>query len=474
MSESTDALFEQARRLDDAGDAEGAARLYRRVLAGDPGDFRAHNNLGLVLADAGDLGAGLKALLAARDAKADEASIYFNIGNVLQQQERYDSAVDMYRLCLELGGNSAAVLYNMAGALENVDRDSEAERCYRQAAELAPSDHRIVSNLGAVLLRDSRVLESLACFREAVRLNPESALDHFNVAKVLDDLGETEEAAAAYRESLALNPTADSCRYRLIAMLERTGQTQAAKTELDTWLRLFPNSATAQHLSRAFEGDVTTGRASPDYIRETFDGFADSFEQTLAKLRYRAPALIADALGAEAGEPRRALRILDLGCGTGLSGEAVRPWAAELVGLDLSDEMIQKAEDKKIYDRLVGEDLEDFLGRADEPFDAIIAADTLCYFGALEEVTGLAARALRPGGLLAFTLERAADETCPGGFEIKSHGRYCHTRGYASGVLEQAGLRLRSAGEAVLRSEAGSPVDGLVIVAALDADGSSG
>ena len=81
-------------------------------------------------------------------------------------------------------------------------------------------------------------------------------------------------------------------------------------------------------------------------------------------LNYRAPALLRDAVEAAckaAGRPMRFGTMLDLGCGTGLAGEAFRAHVDWLVGVDLSPGMIAQARKKTIYDRLQAEDLSVFL-----------------------------------------------------------------------------------------------------------------
>jgi predicted TPR repeat methyltransferase len=76
-----------------------------------------------------------------------------------------------------------------------------------------------------------------------------------------------------------------------------------------------------------------------------------------------------------------------------------------------------------------------------------------------------AARALRPGGLLAFTVERAEAGEAPGGFGLRHHGRYCHEEEYLRSCLVAAGLAPRPLETATLRSEGGEPVAGFVVLA---------
>jgi predicted TPR repeat methyltransferase len=116
-------------------------------------------------------------------------------------------------------------------------------------------------------------------------------------------------------------------------------------------------------------------------------------------------------------------------------------------------------------------------------FDAILSADTLVYFGALEAPLAAASLALRPGGTLIFTLEsRAATRAESGtravgtidsptpddtssGFTLEPHGRYTHTEPYIRATLERAGFRIQGLNTETLREERGNPVKGFLVIA---------
>jgi predicted TPR repeat methyltransferase len=199
-------------------------------------------------------------------------------------------------------------------------------------------------------------------------------------------------------------------------------------------------------------------------VVRTFDDFAASFEAKLESLSYRAPALVAATLADADLVPDGRLVVLDGGCGTGLCGPLLRPYASRLVGVDLSGGMLEHARRKDIYTDLVLAELTEFLRARHEVFDIIVSADTLVYFGDLRQFCRAAAGALRRSGLLVFTVEQTAARD-DADFRLQLHGRYSHSDEYVHRVLEAAGLSAHIQ-RADLRTEAGEPVAGLVVRAA--------
>ena len=195
-------------------------------------------------------------------------------------------------------------------------------------------------------------------------------------------------------------------------------------------------------------------------VRLSFEKAAPTYDQA-ADVQRR----ICDRLAAALPD-LQAPGILDAGCGTGLCGPLVKPHAARLTGVDLSVGMLQKAEGKGCYDQLYRIELGAFLAMPDEAaaWDVILSADTLCYFGPLDAVAAGARRALRPGGLFGFSVEDAGDRA-PDGHLLNPHGRYAHSAAYVRRCLEGGGFTVLVLDPAVLRTEGGKPVHGLIVVA---------
>jgi predicted TPR repeat methyltransferase len=265
-------------------------------------------------------------------------------------------------------------------------------------------------------------------FEQAVERAPHWAAAAFALGETREKLGDLDAAARAFRQSLAADP-ADA---------------QGAEARLAL---------------------IGRGKAPPAlpqaYVARLFDDYAPRFERHLVdNLGYRGPALIAAALSV-AAPGRRFAYAIDLGCGPGLMGEALRGQVDCLTGADLSPAMIAKAGERGIYDRLIVGDAAALL--ACEPpgaLDLIVAADACPYIGDLEALFAVAATALAEDGLFAFTVELGEGD----GFRLQPTMRFAHSRAYVEATAAGAGLDPVVVQEASTRREAGRDAPGLVCV----------
>ena len=217
----------------------------------------------------------------------------------------------------------------------------------------------------------------------------------------------------------------------------------------------------ARFLLAALGAAPAPDRAPAAYVRDLFDQFAPRFEAELTgRLDYRTPALLAGLLARAGVAPRRALRVLDLGCGTGLSGAALAGFARRLEGLDLSPRMLAEARKRGLYDALHEADLLDWLPGRPGGFDLVAAADVLNYLGDLAPALAAIAGALVPGGVAAFSVEAGAGAP----FALGEAMRYRHDLAHVAALAGAAGLGILAREDAVLRTEKGAPVAGALFV----------
>jgi len=424
-------ILQQAMSDHGAGRFDTAQSLYEQVLAREPAQPDALHLLGVLQAQRGrhDLAAELIARAIA--ANPGEAMFHNNLGNVCVESSRFDEAEAHYVHALELDPARLDALNNLGVLLGRRGRPEDAERLLLKVIELAPDFADARQNLANHYLRVGRLGDAVQQCFDGLIVAPRSAALRRILGLAYSTQGMKDEAVAVYR----------------------------------AWLDAEPGNPLAEFHLRACTGDDVPERAPDVYVARVFDSFAASFDAKLADLSYQAPALVAAAVARHAGTPARALDLLDAGCGTGLCGPLLAPWARRLVGVDLSEGMLRKAAARRVYDDLFCGELVAFLRTQEVAWDLIVSADTLCYFGALEAFAAAAFAALRGDGLLVFTVEAHDDAEGAPDYRLHEHGRYSHRRRYLENVLRSAGLVPVETQAVVLRMEAGKPVDGWLVSA---------
>ncbi len=285
---------------------------------------------------------------------------------------------------------------------------------------------------------------------------PDDELPTF--ADRLHEHGEYEAARLCRRRYAEAFPEDAANWYALGLVALRSGRRDDAAEAYARYLQCAPGDAAIEHQLIALRDETPPPRCSDNCVRKLFDGFATSFDDKLLnRLDYQAPQRLGELLDA-ATNGARDLTVLDLGCGTGLSGEVLRHRAARLVGIDLSPGMLDKARERGVYDDLEVAEITGWLGLGHERFDLVASCDCLTYFGDLGQVARLVAERLNPGGWFAFTTERGDRHP----FRLTDSGRYAHHPDHVREAAASAGLSVLRLDQGYLRLEAGQEVVGLV------------
>lgn len=284
----------------------------------------------------------------------------------------------------------------------------------------------------------------------------------FEWARGLTDAGDTAAAAELLGEVVTLAPGFAAAWFALGEVRERLGDAAGAIAAFEQARAADPRDAHGAAVRLARLGALPPVAMPIGYIQSLFDGYAPKFEESLAgRLGYRGPRLLLDAVKRAAPAAYFAAA-LDLGCGTGLAGETFRPLCGSLTGVDLSSGMLALARDKKVYDRLEEAEAMTYLRAAPEAsLDLIIAADVFIYFHELMQVGAPAARALKPQGLFAFSVETHDGD----GVILRDTLRYAHAPAHVREAMAAGGLALVTMEQAWARREKGDEVPGLVVVA---------
>ncbi len=359
----------------------------------------------------------------------DNADALHYLGVLRMGQRRRDEAIELVTKSLKIAPRNAHAWNNLGNMVAATGKLGAAEFAYKSALELQPDFLEALYNLGNLQRRMRKREDALQSFRRVIELNPRLGVAHENIAMLLFRLKRTEEAAAAFQR----------------------------------WSEADPGNPIARHMLAAYTNQAPD-RADDAYVAKLFDGMSGYFDESLGRLKYAAPQLLTSALSEIIPFGEKRLAILDAGAGTGLCGPLLRSSAQRLVGVDLSAGMLAKARERNVYDELHEGELVAFMRAHPGEYDVVISADTLVYFGALEEAFSAADGAIKPGGILAFTVEaEPADSTEK--HKLNNHGRYSHRADYVRECLEGAQFDLVQLEPCVLRKEMGADVQGHLVLA---------
>lgn len=469
-----------------------AESCFRRILEHDPDNADALHRCGMIAFLRGAPREATALLRRAASIRGSDATLYGHLASALMACDELDEAIGYWRRTLEIAPDFAGARIRLGDAHFARGELEESETAYRESIELAPDDARAFVGLGRVLHFRNRVEEAEQCleralevggespgvrtlvgtvlleaggldaalelFEQAVRAEPDEPQGHAGMALALHWLGRSDDAEAAYRRALEIDPRNPLALKHLGVLHQERGDLDAAAGCFEKLLDVNPDDEVARHMLDATTG-ATTPSAPAAYVTRVYDDYADRFDAHLGAIDYHVPELVRDAVVQTIGNTRLALRVLDLGCGTGRCGEAVRPLASTLIGVDLSPRMIAKARELGIYDSLTVGSMDDALEGQNASFDLVIAGDVFIYVGDLSRVLAGCSRALAGGGLMAFSIETTEGDS----YRLCPTGRYAHSETYIDTLARESGLSLALRRDIVVRRDP-EPVEGLLVV----------
>ncbi len=503
-------------RLLDAGKRDAATRRAEALLRRNPRQAGAHYLLGLI---ALDQQRGVKARAHLRAALTD-GPVAVPVLVALARAERMagGDALAVWRQALDTGLSDPVVLAEAAD-VARAEGDRPATLLFLESAAADTAPLEVWNNLGSARLEAGDVDGALGAFNAALERDPAYTRARANRGAALLGLGLGAEAAADLEWALSAEPTNRVTARNLALAHKATRRFDAARALLDQLLtqrdepmiRLdraalelmagapaaalavlapLPNGARVAHTRGiAYEalGDVQNAieaqrvalaedpadglgagfalarlgvsvpaRAPAAFVRQLFDDYAGRFDRELVqRLDYRAPALLRETWNTLRRPAPNT--ILDLGCGTGLAGEAFADLGAAIDGVDLSAQMLLRAEARGCYRRLIEADLDTALAdTAAGSVDLVLAADVLVYIGDLAPVLAGIARVLVPGGTALFTLEAAESGT----WTLHQGNRYAHAHAYVAALLQRLDATITATST---RQDRGEDVPGWVV-----------
>lgn len=433
-----------------------AAASYRAALALHPADADTLNNLGSVLLELNQTAEAVASFTQALQFNPHDAQIHCNSGHALLAAGQTDAALHAFRAALAVNENHVPAHHALAVRLQQCGNYMQSLHHYQCALQLEPDNAALHLDFGTWHQAQDRLTDAAVCYRNAIALDADAADAWNNLGAVQQAQGELRHAAHSYSQALRSAPEFALAHKNLASVHHLLGECEAAIEHYRAALRAQPDYAEAEYELAALTGD---NRIAPpqNYVAGLFDQYAHEYDAHMTGvLGYDVPRKLRALLAPHIAS--RSLAILDLGCGTGLSGALFHDLAHHLTGIDLSPKMIERARARGIYHRLITADVTSATSSLTSSFDLILAADVFVYLGDLAPVFACVRERLSPGGWFAFSVEHGDGD----GYTLRAAGRYAHASAYIRTLVAQHGFAAHAERRTVLRKDYGRDIEGIL------------
>jgi predicted TPR repeat methyltransferase len=373
----------------------------------------------------------------------------------LHEAGRIAEALPLYRAALAADAADVRALTNLASIVRGLGSTAEAIGLLRRGLGLAPEDAVLHANLANALIDAGALDEATAHAGRALALRPGWLPALRQLGWLMSRQRRLAEAAELWRRAAALAPRDVECLRNLAAALRGMGRDAEALRVYRRVLEIAPSDPVAGFVAAALGGQ-RLATAPPEFVRECFDSYGDELDAALVgRLGYCAPGLLG-ALAERHAPDRRYARALDLGCGTGLMGRALRARVDHLSGVDLAPRMIDAARARGIYDALHVDEMVAFLDAASASWDLIAAADALPYLGDLRPLLAQLGRHCAASGRILLSTEHHDGQ----GWLLAPSCRFRHGRSHVEAAARAGGLAILATAVETIRHDRGEPVAG--------------
>lgn len=434
-----------------------AEAYFLKALAIDEKNEDILYNLGLTQFNQKKLKAATRSFLDALKLDTSNHFIMTNLGECYLQQALYIDAIKYFKKALNLEPSFRVHHGLGCSYLGNNDMD-KAVISFNKAYELEPFNFENCHNLASVYFHQQKLGEALQCWFQCLQMKPNSEQTLYNIGVCYQYKNKFEDASSYFHKVLVLNPNHTDTLHNLGTLALKQNKPKDAIAFYRRVLKLKPDNIQVQFLLSALEQNNVSefSQCPKDYVTQLFDDYAPTYDEHLTKvLKYngheKLTELIQDTL-----EPTKKYwdHIIDLGCGTGLAGPYLKPWAETLTGIDCSSNMIALAKKTELYDNFI----DGFLPEINWPknVDLYFIADCFPYLGDLSTVIKKMSHSLIKGGFIVCSIE-SADEII-NTFILTASGRYKHNYKYIVNLMEENGCSLLRHEQTKIRYEQHTPV----------------
>ena len=418
------------------GQIQEALDSVEMLTKGYPNEPLLYNISGVCYKAIGQLGVAVEYFEKALAIKPDYTEVNYNLGLTLQELGQLDAAVESYKKALAVNPNYAEAHNNLGVTLKELGQLDSAVECYEKAITSQPDYAEAHNNLGLAFYELDQVDLAVESYKKALAIKPDYAEVNYNLGNALNDLGQLDDAVKSYEKALAIKPDYAEAHNNLGNVFKDLGQLDDAIKSYERALAIKPDYLVPQHMINALTGNTST-EPPKEYVKNLFDDYAEGFDDSLIKqLGYKLPFLMKELILKLDPLRNKFEKVIDLGCGTGLTGIELRDISNNLTGIDISSNMVAKTRELDVYDCLIEGDVVDILSSSKEKYDLFIALDVFIYIGELTKMFKTVRQCCNKNALFIFSIEAQEED----GYSLLKSARYSHSESY---ILKTASVAFK-------------------------------
>lgn len=435
-----------------------AAKSFREALRLNPDYPEAHYNLGLTLMKQNNFSVAITEFEETIRLQPKHPRALQNLAYLLQLSQMNDAAAKYYQAALRLDNHNYFAHLNLGAILTGKKKYAAAIRHFKRAINIQPNSQDALNNLGTIFLIQNNPAAALKYFLRLSQLVKDFDI-FYNLGVIYMELLRYTDAIIYFNEALAIKSRDFATHTNLGAIYLRRNDYSNAALHYEIALSVQPDNQEIIYLLAAIKQNALPNRAPDKYLQNLFDQYAPHYEQHLQMLNYQVPQHLLSALAEFYGKSVRSLIILDLGCGTGMSGVVLKNFAKKLIGIDISSKMLAIAANKHVYNELQNVSIEEAVKNYHD-LDLIVAADSLVYIGNLEDIFLFCKNALVNKGLFAFTIEKTSIYP----YVLQHTARYAHAAKYIEELALKNNFAIIEKKEIVLRKQQNTLIEGYLFL----------
>ncbi|MDF1758293.1 MAG: tetratricopeptide repeat protein [Legionellaceae bacterium] len=446
------------------GNYKQALVEYKEALHSDPSFTLAHLNLGILFFKNQQIVAAETQFNNVLSLDIDNITAQFYLGILLLGKNELDRADILFEKILLKEPEHVETLVNLGVIALKKGKDQSAIDFFTKALILDETNIEARNNLAATFIHNDRYENALMYYDQLLKDNPNNVEYLYNTAVAQMGLGHVGDAEKFFNTVLNLDSKHFGALSNLAAIKMRRGDKQGACVLLERAVAVNPDEKTTQFMLAAIsENHHSDTPYCPSYANDLFNHYAMYYEKHMQDtLQYNIPKKLWDVL--HQLNVKQVDKALDLGCGTGLSGEVLKNFCRHLIGVDISQKMLSIANSKDIFDKLIEAEALTFIKEDIEIYQLIVAADVLPYFASLDELFISLKPRLSQDGFFIFTAEISDSEP----WVLQETIRYSHNPNYIGGLCEKYGYKVEYEEKTIARKHEDSNLEVMLYVISFD------